>query len=269
MVELSVIIVNYKNPKRANRCIDSIKSSGLDNIDYEIIVVDNASKDDSKKVITEAHKDVKYIQSDVNLGMGEGNNLGIKNSEGEYILITNDDVIFKKDSIKNLLEYFKKHSDIGILGPRTLNSDETFQQSYFRFPPVYKPFIRRTFLGKIFKKSVKKFLMKDFDGSYTRDVDWIRGSCLLTSKKVLKVIGGGFDKRFWMYFEDIDLCKRIWENNLRVIYFFDSDVIHDHGHASAEGKWYFAPFTNKLARAHIISWLKYFWKWGLKGSRRK
>ncbi len=220
MVDLSIIIVNYKNPKRTNKCIDSIKKSDTQTLKYEIIIVDNASEDESKKIITKENKDVRYIQSKKNVGMGEGNNLGIKHAKGDYILITNDDIIFKKDAIRNLFNFFKKHDNIGIVGPRTFNSDG--------------------------------------------EVDWLRGSCFLTSKKVISKIGGGFDNRFWMYFEDIDLCRRVWENDLKVVYYFDAQVIHDHGKGSAKGRWYIAPFVNKLARAHIISWLKYFWKWKFK-----
>ena len=171
----------------------------------------------------------------------------------------------ESNAIKLLYNYALNESRVGIVGPKLLNSDGSTQDSCFRFPDPLLPLYRRTFLGKFFNKKLDYFIMSDFDKSSTRKVDWLMGSCLMVSKKTLDRVGC-FDKRYFMYFEDIDLCRSVKKLGLNVIYHPGAIVIHDHGRASAQKPWYLAPFTEKLAREHIKSWIKYFYKWKLKSN---
>lgn len=260
-MNLSIVIVNYKSKEKTYRCIDSIYNSDLESIEYEIIVIDNNSHDEIGQEIEKKYPKVKFVQSYKNLGMGAGNNLGIELSKGDYILILNPDTIVEKDSIKKLYNYIKNNESVGVVGPKLLNPDRTLQYSCFREWKFLTPLYRRTFFGRFRKKHVDNFLMKDFDHDKISEVDWLLGSCIMVEKNILDEIGGGFDHRYFMYFEDTDLARSIRDKGYKAVYLPDSIVIHDHERSSASKPWYIAPFTDRLAREHIKSWFKYFLKW--------
>ena len=260
-MNVSIIIVNYKSQEKTLVCLESIVGADMGGLLYEIIIVDNNSKDDSAKIIKKTYPKIKIIKSEKNLGMGGGNNLGIKAAQAEFILILNPDTIVEKDAIKILYNFIKSDKQIGVAGPKLLNTNNTLQYSCLRFPKFYTPILRRTFLGKFAKKYLDNFLMKDYDHKEIKEVDWMLGSCLMVRKNILNKING-FDERFFMYFEDIDLCGRVWQDGFKVVYNPQAIVIHNHARASAENPWYLF-FLNKLSRAHIASWIKYFYKRGL------
>lgn len=265
MVNLSIIIVNYKTKEKTINCIKSIRESNLSGLDYEIIVVDNNSIDDSLENIKNSCADIKFIQSKINLGMGGGNNLGIKEAKGEFILILNPDTVVKKEAIKNLYFYISENKKIGVVAPMLLYPDNSLQYSCFREWKIFTPIYRRTFLGKFNNKHLDNFLMKDFNHKDVMEIDWAMGSCLLIRKEILDKIGV-FDERFFMYFEDTDLCRRIRKAGYKVIYNPKAIVIHDHARESAEKSWFIAPFIDRMAREHIKSWIKYFWKWRIRNN---
>jgi len=257
-MDISIVIVNYNSKEKTKDCLKSIKDSDLGDLKYEIIVVENNSSDkldDLKKEII----DFKLIKSPVNLGMGGGNNLAIKKAQGEFVLILNPDTILKKVVIKIFWEYIKENPDVYIVGPKLLNPDLSLQFSCAKFPRPWTPIFRRTFLSRFFKKHLDWFLMKNFSHDIIKEVDWLMGSCLMIRKKDFE----GFDERFFMYFEDIDVCRRAWREGKKVVYCPEAEVIHFHARESAHNPWYVSIFNNKLTREHIKSWLRYFMKWGL------
>jgi len=262
-LDLSIIIVNYNTEKKALRCLDSILKSDLENINYEVIIVDNNSKENLKNFLEKEFtaERIKIIHSEKNLGMGGGNNLGIERSNGKLILILNPDTIVKKGAIKALYNFILSREDLGIVGPKILNPNGSVQNSCFREWTFWMPLYRRTFLGKIKQKQVDHFLMRDFDHESEREVDWLMGSCLVMRRAILERHNLGFDERFFMYFEDADLCRAIRKLGYKVVYYPEAEIIHDHQRASSHGFWFLAPFFNSLTRAHIQSWFKYFWKW--------
>jgi hypothetical protein len=257
-MDLSIIIVNYKSADKTSACIESIKDSDLSGLSFEILVVDNCSSDGGVQTIREKHNDVLIIESNRNLGMGGGNNLGIRSARGRYILVLNPDTLIRKNAIRSLCDIMEKRQNVGIAGPKLFNPDGTLQYSCLRFPKMYTPILRRTFLGIFGKRHLDSFLMKDFDHAKTSEVDWLIGSCLLIRKGLLDSLGQAFDERFFMYFEDTDLCRRAHEAGFLVIYHPEAEAIHYHSRQSAGGHWYIALFFNFLAREHIKSWFKYF-----------
>lgn len=266
-MDLSIIIVNYKSRAKLINCLDSIKDADLDGVENEIIVVDNDSGDDLND-LPARYARLKLIASSKNLGMGGGNNLGIRNSSGEAVLILNPDTIVHKAAIKTLLTYLKANPTVGLVGPKLLYPDNSLQPSCARFPIFLMPFLRRTFLGDYFKNIRDRFTMNDFDHNSIMAVDWLMGSCLMFRRTSQLASGQTFsplfDERYFMYFEDIDICRQIWTKGLSVVYDPEGIVIHDHQRQSAAYPWYFAVFLSHLAWRHIDSWLKYFWKWGFK-----
>ena len=259
-MDLSIIVVNYNSREKTLNCLKSIFESDLAGIDFEVILVDNNSKENIETEVNDLYPQVKIIKSEKNLGMGGGNNLGIKEAAGKYVLILNPDTMPKPDAIRKMYNYLEANEKVGIAGPKLLYPDGQLQYSCFRGWKFLTPLFRRTFLGRIAKKHLDNFLMRDFDHNSAREVDWLMGSCLMIRESILDKIGF-FDERFFMYFEDTDLCRRVRQAGQQVIYFPEAIVIHDHVRASAKKPWYLAPFLNKLSRTHIASWIKYFLKW--------
>jgi len=264
-MDLSIIIVNYKSKQKLDVCLDSIRNSDLGGFSYEIIVIENNSGDDLS-YLKNNYPSLKLIVSSKNLGMGGGNNLGIKEAMGEYVLILNPDTFLKPESIAILLNYLKDNQGVGLVGPKLLYPDGSLQLSCSRFPSFFIPILRRTFLGDYFKKTRDRFTMSDANHNLIQPVDWLMGSCLLFRKKIITPTGKEFypqfDERYFMYFEDTDLCKTIINNGSKVVYNPEAIVIHDHARESAKNPWYIAILKDKITWIHISSWLKYFIKWG-------
>jgi len=262
-MDLSIIIVNYKSKGKLINCLRSLAASNFGNLEYEIIVVENNSGDHLEDIAAVCPK-TRLIISPENLGMGGGNNLGIKNSFGSYLLIANPDLVFKSDAVKHLYDYISTHAEAAIVGPKLINPDGTLQYSCAHFPSFFLPLLRRTRVGRCLPAVVDRYLMKADSHEKIEAVDWILGACLLLRRGELFIGDKLFDERFFMYFEDVDLCRRAREAGKETVYFPLAEVTHDHMRDSARLPWYQAIFCDKLAKVHINSWWKYFIKWGLR-----
>ena len=260
-MELSIIITSYKNPELLKVCIDSIKKN-ITLADYEIIVADSDTEEDTELMMREDYPGVRFLPSKENIGFSGTVNAGLKVAQGKYILILNGDIVVKKDSIEKLLGYIKDNPGTGIVGPQLLSFNEAFQPSTFRFYAPLTILYRRTFLGKLgfAKKHLERFLMKDFDGQGVREVDWIMGSSLMTSREAVEKVGP-MDDRFRLYFEDTDWCRRFWENGYKVVYVPEAKMYHYHGRGSAGKGVLRLLMSNKLTWIHIGSAIKYFMKY--------
>lgn len=262
-MELSIIITSYKNPELLRVCVDSI-TKNYTGKDFEIIAADSETEEKMELMMREDYPEIRFISFKENVGFQALVKKAYESAQGEYVLILNGDIVIKEEAIEKLLEYIRNNSDVGIVGPQLLNFNETLQYSCFRY---YKPITilyRRTFLGKMWfaKKHLDNFLMKDFDHQSEKEVDWLMGSALMTRKSSIEKVGL-MDSRFRMYFEDVDWCRRFWENGLKVVYLPSSQVYHYHGKGSAGKNLLKTLILNKLAWIHIISAIKYFAKyWG-------
>ncbi|MCK4553779.1 glycosyltransferase family 2 protein [Candidatus Parcubacteria bacterium] len=263
-MDISIIILNYKSKGLALNCIKSIKEADFDNLKYEIIVVDNNSGDSIGEILSWQYPDIKFIQNKRNIGMGAGNNIGIKQAQGQYIVIMNPDTLAFKDTFIKLYDFMQTNPRVGIAGPLQYNPDKTIQDSCYRWHSLFTPLYRRTPLGKFkfAQKDLDRFLMKNFDRQSLRKVNWLLGSFLFCRAKALEQVGL-FDERFFLYFEDTDLCRRFWRKSWRVVYYPEAKIIHNHIRQSAQDPWYKFLF-NKATRCHIVSWVKYLKKWGIK-----
>lgn len=256
-MDISIIIVNYKSKDKLTTCLNSISQADLAGLNYEVIVVENNSGDDLSDL---SYPNLKVVISPDNLGMGGGNNLGLKNSTGEFILISNPDIIFEMDTIKKLYQYFKNDKTIGLIGPKLINPDGSLQDSCVRFPKFYIPLLRRTAIGSFFPATLDYYLMRQIDHNQIQKVDWLLGACFMVRRPKTNL----FDERYFMYFEDVDLCRQIKNSGGEVVYYPLVSVIHDHIRASAKMAWYKALLFDPLAREHLKSAFKYFYKWKLK-----
>lgn len=259
-IKFSIVIVNYCSGLLTKACIQSIRRSNPPE-PYEIIVVDNASKDDSREILSNDLEGVKVKFLDKNLGFAKGVNIGVKESSGEYIIILNPDIIVLKDGINSLLNFMAQNPKCGLSSGQLINPNGTIQESAFRF---YRPttiLYRRTFLGKLpwARKHLDEIFMRESDFESERKVDWILGACMCVRKSALEKVGL-MDERFFLYFEDMDWCRRFWEAGFEVWYVPSAKFAHYHKRESAQDQGILA-ILNPIARIHIASGIKYFLKY--------
>ncbi|WP_226663873.1 glycosyltransferase family 2 protein [Microbulbifer aggregans] len=213
-VDLAVIIVNYKTPKLVIDCLDSLYPE-LSNIKSRVIVVDNASGDNSLSQIEKWLKSKRneerhlthLVQSEKNGGFSAGNNLGIRQVKAKKYLLLNSDTIVRSKAIEKLLRRMDENPEIGALGPRLEYLDETPQISAFRKRTVTSEFIRGAELSVVTRFLKHKKVSIDLD-QVNQVIDWVSFACVLIRHEVIEKVGL-MDDRFFMYFEDIEYCNRI------------------------------------------------------------
>jgi GT2 family glycosyltransferase len=266
-MELSIIILNYNTRDFLLPCIKGIVEHTHD-IDYEILVVDNASTDGSVEYVnqklTSRFERVKLITSKKNRGYAAGMNLGIKQSHGTYVIVMNSDIAIWENSFKKMIEFMDANPHVGIAGPRLLSPDNSLQYFVYKFPSPQVLLYRRTPLSRFqfARRAIHKYLMTSWDHKDNRKVDWVQGSCMIVRKDAIKQVGL-MDERYFLFLEDTDWCRRFWKTKWEVWYLATVEIIHYHGRASNVGKFYMALF-NKLSWIHVWSAIKYFKKWGTK-----
>lgn len=258
-MKLTIITVNYKSWPLTRALVESLLANKLP-AKTEIIIVDNNSQDDSVQMLRSDFPEITVIDNPKNVGLAAGVNLAISQAKGEYYLILNPDMIAMPQAVEELVSFMDKNPRVGMAGGKLLSPNGDLQYSCYRFYTLPVILYRRSFLGKTKKgkAAVSNFLMKDFDHSQARDVDWLMGACLIVRKKVVQKIGG-MDERYFMYFEDVDWCRRVWEAGWAVAYVPSSVFSHFHQRSSESGIGSF--FSNRPTREHIKSAFKYFWKY--------
>ena len=259
---ISAIVLNYRTPKETVKCVQALLDQNLGD-DMEILVVDNHSDDESMGILHARIKGLPHvhiIESKENGGFGHGYNLGVKHARGKYLLLNNPSKIIMKGSIEIMANLLEKDPSIGIVGPKLLHNDGTLRSSARAFPSPIDVVIKRTLLRNFFQYRIDRYLQTREDPNIERDADWVIGGCLLIAKNLMETIGG-FDKRFFLFFEDIDLCRACHAIGKRVVYFPQAEAMDRKRRLSDGGV--FSLLTSKVGRAHIASGWKYFWKWGL------
>lgn len=235
-MDLSIIIISWNTKEFLKKCLDSIYKN-QENLNLEIIVVDNNSKDETIEMIKQEFKDVKLISNNQNRGFSFANNQAIKIATGYYILLLNPDTEILNGSLTKSIEFFKNHDDCGAMGAKLLWPDKSIQPSVRHFPTFWPIFLMFIKAPKFFKKikSIDNYLFVDFDYSKTQVVDQIMGAFMMIPKKVIDEIGL-LDERFFIWFEEVDLCKRIKLSNRSVFYNPKVEVIHYGGKSFAQEK---------------------------------
>jgi GT2 family glycosyltransferase len=260
MIDLSIIILNYKSKGLLKQCLKGINLLKLP-FSYEIIVVDNNSQDSSVKMMGDYFPGIKIIASPENHGCAAGNNLGLKEAQGNYLMILNPDIAVFEGAIEKMVNFLKDNPKVGLVGPRLINPDGTRQASCFHFPSLFIPVYRRVPLGKIsfIKKSLRHYMMLDANTEKNLPVDWVLGACMMAKKEAVDKVGL-MDERFFMYFEDVDWCRRFWQAGFEVYYVYEAEMVHYHQRLSAESPGLKGIFS-QATRVHINSWIKYIAKY--------
>lgn len=257
---VSFIIVNYKMVNFLRHLFKGIQDAPP-KFTYEFFLVDNDSRDGIEEVIREQFSWVNLIMSPKNVGLGAGVNLALPGARGKYVMWLNPDLVIEPGELDTWVEWMEAHPDVGVSGPRLMNADGTDQESCYQFPNPLIPILRRTPLGKLPGLSgiVSRYRMEGLDRTKEHDVDWVLGAAHLTRRETLEKIGR-FDERFFLYFEDADVCRRVWLAGQRVVYTPVARILHYYQKQS-QTKTLWQAFKNPITRIHIASGFKYFAKY--------
>ena len=227
MVDVSIIIVSYNTREMTLACLHSVYEQTTD-ISFELIVVDNNSKDNSAQAIAEDFPEVTLVASKENLGFAQANNLAAKNVQGEFLLLLNPDTFVLDGAIQKLHAFARTHPSNRVYGGRTLFGDYTLNPtSCWKKPTLWSLFCYATGLVSIFRRNA--LFDPESYGPWQRDsvreVDIVTGCFLLIEKKLWDQLDG-FDPQFFMYGEDADLCLRAAQEGTRPIITPDATVVH-------------------------------------------
>lgn len=247
--DVTVGIVNFNDYLRTREAVRSILEQTR-GVKIQIYVIDNASSDGSAERIANEFSSISIIFSDRNLGYGAANNLAIKRIDSEYHAIVNPDIILRSDALSELYAFMRKNKDVGLCIPavRFLNGD---LQNLPKRDPKLKYLVARRLPIKSMEKHRRHYCMLDEDMSEVKDIEFASGCFMFARTELLKETGG-FDERYFMYFEDADLSRTI-RKRARVVCVPGVTVYHDYMRASAK--------KFRFLSIHIISMFKYFLKW--------
>jgi N-acetylglucosaminyl-diphospho-decaprenol L-rhamnosyltransferase len=226
-MKFSVLIVNYASWPLTLRCIESLQQTRYG--DFEIIVVDNDSAEPPELPFA-----VRLIRNKENLGFARAHNRGIAVSSGDTVVIINPDTVVERDFFEHLQEFVTENPRVGIAGPRILDSEGDLQLSARREISALSGFLGRTsLLTRLFPKSslVKSQFPAVTDQSSPTSVDWVSGACMVVRRETLRDVGT-LDERFFMYFEDADLCRRARAAGWLVYYLPHVEIVHQTGASS-------------------------------------
>ena len=228
-----IIIVNYNSTDHVINCIKSMVSH-MKICDVNIIIADNNS-DDSPERIKQAFEDVWLIKNSENIGFSRANNKAISLCQSPYLIVLNPDTLVTEKFFDNIINFIKKNQNIGIIGPKIYDRDQSIQGSARSFPTLLTSlFGRRSPLTKIYPNNTitkKNLLNIHYNGAGPLEVDWVSGACMAMRRNVIKEVGC-FDENFFLYWEDADLCKRVKEAGWRIAYYPGAEIIHFTGKSS-------------------------------------
>ncbi len=234
MPQLSIIIVSYNTASVTIQCIESILAAQkLHPCDLEILVVDNASTDDSVQNIRALKQpSIRIFPQKENLGFGKANNTALAHAKGEFILFLNSDTLIDSLDLSSVIEYMRTHSTVGVLTVRVqLQNGELDPASHRGFPTIWRSF---TYFSRlegltrsvpVLNRMFGGYHLSHLDRSTEHEIDSPSGAFFLTRKKILDTIGG-FDEDFFMYGEDLDLAKRIKEAGYRIVFYPHQTITH-------------------------------------------
>ena len=235
MISFSIILANYNGSFFLEDCLKSIQNIVVCGDNYEVIIIDNASTDDSVNLIKNKFPSFKLICSQVNLGFGKANNLGVKHSQGDRILFLNTDTVLVENTPKILSDYLNQYKEIGIISPRITFRDGSYQLSCGKLPNLVIEFIDKIRYGLDRKWHHVFGSLYNKQYATVQEMGWLTGACLMMRRDVFEQLGG-FDESFFMYFEDKDICKRVHEAGWKVVYYPKTSLIHLLGGSSSSVK---------------------------------
>lgn len=254
---LSIITVNFGSAKKVINLYKSIvKFPPLE--DWELIIVDNPTKKGGDGNFLENHfsktENVHVIKLSQNLGYGEGNNEGVKFAKGEFLAICNPDTEVLAETFDKLMAVISREKNIGITVPVLQTEKGDTLENSRNFPTTWSLIKRRLFRKRVFTNPPNTLSQ----GEVIRETEWAQGSFWVMKKEVYQNFAG-FDSRFFLFMEDIDFCRRLWQKDLKVVQVLNSMAIHSPNRLS--GGFIGSAIFRKTFWIHLQSAFLYFWKW--------
>lgn len=241
-MQLSILIVNWNTGAVLMQCLHALRVQALPE-DWEIIVMDNASQDDSVGILRSQFPNVLLLASTENIGYARGNNLAAAQAQGRYLLLLNPDTIVSQETLAALLAFMEEHPHIGACSPRLLLPDGTPQPYAFGADPRPGYLLRRGWNRLVHHRS-----LHDWAIDTPQSVDWVSGACMMLRRKAWEQMGG-FDEDFFMYFEDNDLCLRLRQAGWQIVYYPLLGITHLGG-ASEPGNRFYHQSLVRFYRKH-------------------
>jgi N-acetylglucosaminyl-diphospho-decaprenol L-rhamnosyltransferase len=246
---MAAVVVNWNAAEELPKAVASLEAEGV----AQIVVVDNASSDDSEARLTTTHPEARWLQTGANLGYGGGANRGAAVTDSELILVCNADVRVAPGAVAALAAAFDADGKLGMAGPRIENTDGTLYPSVRSFPSV-KDAVGHALFGFVFPNNPfsRRYKMLDWDHSEARRVDWISGCCFVARRSMWDELHG-FDESYFMYAEDVDLCWRAHKAGWEVAYEPAATAVHVQGVSTDQ-----TPY--RMIFSHHRALLRFHWR---------
>jgi N-acetylglucosaminyl-diphospho-decaprenol L-rhamnosyltransferase len=256
-VDVAVCIITHNSREDLAVCLQRLYSNWPDGLSLHVTVVDNTNADGSSDYVRAHWPQVRLITNNTRLGFGANANQAAAGPAARYLLVMNPDVELEAGAVATLVDYMDVRPEVGACGPKTLYPDGRLQATSRQFPNWITVFWRWLKLDRIWQPEFyRRFLMLDWDHNNAQPVDWLMASCLLIRADAFAAVQG-FDTGFFLYYEDIDLCRRLWQAGYSVHYVPEAVVVHKYQRHSARG------LLNNLTLIHLQSILHYQGKHGL------
>lgn len=259
--KLSIIVLSYNTRDLLRKCLESIPS-GLEDCgqdfkisDYEVVVIDNASSDGSADMVKNEFPSIALLCNSMNEGFARAINRATAVCQGEFILVSNSDVIYPPGSIARMVQYAMTHPTAGIVGPQLVYPDGSWQRSYGGYPSV-RTMLSRILLFESGVNIVKRMLWpKVLVDRYPKPVPYVDGAAMLVRKTLFDYLQG-FDESFFFYAEDADLCFRAWQAGSRVVFLPSVHVVHVRGGTTSKKP------SDAVSKLWLKSNVHFVKKWG-------
>lgn len=252
---LSIVILNYNTCDLLKQTLESIETP----VSHEIIVVDNASTDDSVEMVREQFPKVKLIQNEINGGFATGNNIGLRKARGKYLMLLNSDTTIQGKALQVLIDYLHQHTQVGIVTPKLVLSDGSLDPACHRgLPTIWNSFTYFSKLEKIFPEShvFGGYHQTWKDMTKIHPVEAVSGAAMMFPRKLLTTIGY-LDEQFFMYAEDLDYCKRAHDAGFEIVYNPQAVVIHYKGQSGTHS---LNPETRTNTRRYFYETMKLYFR---------
>jgi N-acetylglucosaminyl-diphospho-decaprenol L-rhamnosyltransferase len=228
--DVSIVVVNYNTAHLLGRMFAALEASRGD-LRLQVIVVDNASRDNSVQVLRTLQPEAELIANPTNPGFGRANNQALARARGRYVLLLNTDAFVSPDTLTKTVSYMDAHPQCGVLGVKLVGEDGALQPSCRYFPTPWNVFLAANGLQKLFS-GTRLVDDLDWDHASVRECDWVPGCFYLVRREVIDRVGL-FDPRYFLYCEEVDHCRAVRSAGWSVVYYPFTQVVHIGGESAS------------------------------------